>query len=469
MSRRAVVIGAGLAGMLAAAALSTVVDEVIVLERDELPDGPEHRKGLPQGRHAHLLMAGGLAAMEDLVPGVGMREHLLAAGAREISISSGMLALSPEGWFRRFRHEGPHMLTCSRALLDWAVRDAVLANTGVKIRNGQVLELTGSAERVEGVRVSAAGSGEEELTADFVVDASGRGSRVVTWLAELGISDIDEKTIDAGLVNATRVYRTPEGAERFPLTIVQANPYLSRPGRSGMVLPIEGGRWMVSLAGTRGGGEPPSDPEGFLRYTLDLPDPIVGRLISGAEPLTDVHVSRSTSNHRRYLEKARRWPERFVVLGDALATFNPAYGQGMSVAALGARVLSRELRGGGPGAAGLARRVQRGAARSVEAAWTMAVSQDVWFPETRGGTPGFADRLVTRYTRRMIRTATGSYGAASAVWDVTSLTAGPTRLLRPSAILATLSGPPLPAAAGPPLTAGEREVLRGLDRTVGVG
>lgn len=464
MSRRAVVIGAGLAGMLAAAALSTVADHVVVLDRDELPDGPEQRKGLPQGRHAHLLMAGGLAAMEDLVPGVSMRKHLLAAGAHEIPLGSGMIALTPEGWFRRWRHPGPRMVTCTRALLDWAVRAAVLADTGVEIRKAQALELTGSGQRVTGLRVSTA-AGEEELAADFVVDASGRGSRVVTWLKALGISDVREKTVDAGLVNATRLFRVPEGAERFPLTIVQANPYLGRPGRSGMVLPVEGDRWMVSLAGTRGGGEPPSDPDAFLRYTLDLPDPIVGRLISGAEPLTEVHVSRSTSNHRRYLEKVREWPEGFVVLGDALATFNPAYGQGMSVAALGAQVLSRELGRTGLTETGLARRVQRGAARSVEAAWRMAVSQDVWFPGTRGGSPGVADRLVTAYTRRMIRTATGSYGAASAVWDVTSMTTGPTRLLRPSTVLATLSGPPLPTAVGAPLTEEERGVLRALDRT----
>ncbi|MGW0582285.1 FAD-dependent monooxygenase, partial [Streptomyces sp. NPDC002920] len=357
------------------------------------------------------------------------------------------------------------MLTCSRALLDWAVRDAVLTHTDVTVRQGRVAELTGGAARVEGVRVSTA-AGDEELAADFVVDASGRGSRVVKWLAGLGISGIEEKSVDAGLVNATRVYRTPEGADRFPLTIVQANPYLSRPGRSGMVMPIEGDRWMVSLAGTRGGGEPPSDPEGFLQYTLDLPDPIVGRLISGAEPLTDIHVSRSTSNHRRYLEKSRQWPERFVALGDALATFNPAYGQGMAVAALGAGVLGRELAAGtGVTAPGLARRVQRGAAASVNAAWTMAVSQDVWFPGTRGGAPTAADRLVTKYTRRLIRTATGSYRAASALWDVTSLNSGPERLLRPGAVLATLGGPPLPPAVGAPLTPSEREVLRGLDRT----
>ncbi|MEV6111533.1 FAD-dependent monooxygenase [Streptomyces sp. NPDC052109] len=463
MPRRAVVIGAGLAGMLAAAALSASVEEVIVLERDDLPDGPRHRRGLPQGRHAHLLMAGGLAAMDDLVPGTRMRERLLAAGAHEVALGQGLVALTPEGWFRRWRHEGPHMLTCSRALLDWVVRAAVLAGTNVRIRKAQALELTGDARRVRGVRVSTP-DGEHALEADFVVDAGGRGSRVLTWLKELGLSGIEEKTVDAGLVNATRIYRRPAGAELFPVTLVQADPYRGRPGRSGMILPIEGGRWMVSLAGTRG-GEPPADPDGFLRYTLDLPDPIVGRLISGAEPLTEVRINRSTSNVRRYLEKARHWPDGFVVLGDAVATFNPAYGQGMSVAALGAGVLGAELRRGGVLAPGLGRRVQRGVARSVTAAWAMAVGQDVWFPQVRGARPGVADHLVTRYSRRMTKAATGSYRAAAALWDVTSLAAGPTRLLRPDAVLAALAGPLLPALPEPPLTAREWKIVRELDRT----
>ncbi|MFI6204930.1 FAD-dependent oxidoreductase [Streptomyces sp. NPDC051041] len=463
MSRRAVVIGAGLAGMLASAALSTAVDEVIVLDRDDLPDGPEHRRGLPQGRHAHLLMAGGLAAMEDLVPGGSVRERLLAAGAREVSLSSGMLALTPDGWLRRWRRPGPSMIACSRALLDWAVRSAVLAGTRTEIRKARALELLGTARRVHGVRAATA-AGDTDVEADLVVDASGRGSRVVTWLAGIGVSGLRERTVDAGLVNATRVYRVPEGAERFPLTVVHADPYTSRPGRSGMVLPIEGGRWMVSLAGTRG-GEPPADPDGFLRYTLDLPDPLVGRLISGAEPLTDVHLSRSTRNVRRYPEKAPHWPEGFVVLGDALAAFNPAYGQGMSVAALGARVLARELRRSGPDAPGLARRVQRGAARSVDMAWAVAAGQDVRYPGAVGGAPGPADHLVTAYTRRMMKAAAGSYDAARAVWDLTSLRAGPARLLHPAVVLATLAGSPLPPAARPPLTESERKVVRALDRT----
>ncbi|MGW7278074.1 NAD(P)/FAD-dependent oxidoreductase [Streptomyces sp. NPDC054844] len=465
MSRRAVVIGAGLAGLLAASVLSTAgVDEVIVLDRDELPEGPEHRRGLPQGRHAHLLMAGGLAAMEELVPGVSLRKRLLAAGAHEISLSSGMLARTPEGWLRRWRREGPVMLTCSRALLDWTVRSAVLEHCPVEVRKAAVVGLTGSAGRVRGVRVAAVG-GDTDLDADFVVDASGRGTRVVTWLDGLGLAGVREHTVDSGLVNATRVYRVPEGAERFPLTIVQSDPYVSRPGRSAMVLPIEDDRWMVSCGGTRG-GEPPADPEGFLRYTLELPDPIVGRLISGAEPLTDVHLSRSTSNVRRYLEKSARWPDGFVVLGDALATFNPAYGHGMSVAAFGARVLGRELeRAGHLGAPGLARRVLRGAARSADPAWSMAVGQDVLYPGVRGGRPGAADRVVTAYTRRMTRAAAGSFAAASAIWDVTSMRTPPTRMFHPGAVLAALAGSPLAPLTGPPLTPGERSVLRGLDRT----
>ncbi|MFF8570786.1 NAD(P)/FAD-dependent oxidoreductase [Streptomyces sp. NPDC015408] len=465
MSRRAVVVGAGLAGMLAAAVLAAAgVDEVIVLDRDELPEGPHQRRGLPQGRHAHLLMTGGLAAMEEIVPGVSLGKRLLAAGAHEISLSSGMLALTPEGWLRRWRREGPVMLTCTRALVDWTVRAAVLEQARVEVRRAAVVGLTGSAERVRGVRIAAPG-GDTDLDADLVVDASGRGTRVLGWLEGLGLSGVRTRTVDSGLVNASREYRVPAGAERFPLTIVQANPYVGRPARSAMVMPVEGDRWLVSCGGSRG-GEPPADPEGFLRYTLDLPDPLVGRLISGAEPLTDVHLSRSTSNVRRYLEKAPVWPERFVVLGDALGTFNPAYGQGMSVAAFGARVLGRELdRTGGVDAPGLARRVLRGAARSVDAAWSMAVGQDVLYPGVRGGRPGATDRVVTAYTRRMTRAATGSFAAASAIWDVTSMRTPPTRMFRPDAALAALTGSPLPPLAGPPLTPEERGVLGALDRT----
>ncbi|UFR00597.1 NAD(P)-binding protein [Streptomyces sp. Go40/10] len=464
MSHKAVVVGAGIAGLVAAAALSLAEPalRIVVLDRDELPEGPENRRGVPQGQHAHLLMAGGLSALESLFP-VSVRDRLLDAGAHEIALGNGMLARTPDsGWLRRWRRSGPHMITCTRALLDWVVRQALLDSCpNVSIHQATVEGLLGDAGRVHGVRISGAderlGSAVE---ADLVIDASGRGSGSLKWLAGIGITGVEERRLDSGLTNATRIYRTPAGAESFPLTVVQANPYDGRPGRSAMVLPIEGNRWMVSAGGTRG-GEPPQDPEGFLRYTLDLPHPIVGQLIAGAEPLTNVVVSRgrSTSNARRYFERSARWPERFIVLGDALATFNPAYGQGMSVAALGAQVLARELRRTGLAAPGLSRRVLHGAARHVDTAWATAVGMDVLYPGVVGGQPGFADRVAARYARRLTRAATGSFDAAAALWDVTSLRAAPTRVLHPRALLAALTGPPLPHIPEPPLRPAEREIL----------
>jgi 2-polyprenyl-6-methoxyphenol hydroxylase-like FAD-dependent oxidoreductase len=460
LSHRVVVIGAGTAGLLAAAAVSRAAPgaEVLLLERDELPEGPENRRGVPQGQHAHLLMAGGMAAIDALFP-VSVRARLLAAGAHDIALSHGMLALTADAtWFHRWRREGPHMITCTRALLDWVVRRTLLETSRkVTVHRASVEGLLGDAGRVRGVRTGGGDLGPD-VEADLVVDAGGRGSRNLHWLAALGVTGIEERTIDSGLTNATRLYRTPAGAESFPLTIVQANPYSGEPGRSAMVLPVEGGRWMVSAGGTRG-GEPPSEPEGFVGYALGLPHPIVGHLAAGAEPLTGVAVSRSTSNARRYLEKAPRWPERFVVLGDALATFNPAYGQGMSVAALGAGVLARELRRSGLAGPGLARRVLRGAARHVDAAWTTAVAMDVLYPQVKGGRATAAGRLAAAYSRRLTRAATGSYDAAAALWDVTSLTAAPTRVLRPRALLAALTGPVLPPPGEPPLQPSERQVL----------
>ncbi len=468
LPHKAVVIGAGTAGLVAAAALSLAEPtlRIHVLDRDELPRGPENRRGVPQGRHAHLLMAGGLTAMEALFP-VSVRDRLLAAGAHEIALGNGMLARTPDGgWFHRWKRSGPHMITCTRALTDWVLRQILTeARPHVSVHRASVEGFLGDARQVRGVRLgqeTAHGLGRE-LAADLVVDASGRGSGSLAWLAGVGITGVEEKKIDSGLTNATRIYRIPPGAESFPLTLVQANPYDGRPGRSAMVLPIEGNRWMVSAAGTRG-GEPPRDPEGFLRYVLGLPHPVIGHLVSGAEPLTDVAVSRghSTDNNRRYFEKAGQWPERLIVLGDALATFNPAYGQGMSVAALGAQVLAREVQRHGLTGTGLSRRVLRGAARHVDTAWSTAVGVDVLYPGVVGARPGAADRVAAWYTRRLTRAATGTYEAASALWDVTSLTAPAARAMRPGALLAALTGPVLPQTSEPPLQPSERRILEQL-------
>ncbi|WP_432190247.1 FAD-dependent monooxygenase [Streptomyces sp. Tue6028] len=456
MSGHAVVVGGSVAGLLAAAALSQSVD-VTVLERDELPEGPLPRKGIPQSRHAHILLPSGRAAIEELLPAAHLRKRLLAAGAREESLTA-MLGLGPRGWFRRWQPITDELLLtcCSRDLLDSALREAVLGTPRITLRRAQAVALLGTSQRVTGVRVSEDGE-EEDVSADLVVDASGRGSRIEHWLSELGVGPIPADEVDSGLVYASRVFRIPEGAETFPLTQVGADPVGSQPARSGNLVPIEDGQWLVSLGGTRG-GEPTDKPAEFTRFAHDLRHPLIGQLISAAEPISGVSLSRSTRNRRRDFHKAAM-PEGVVVLGDAAATYNPVYGQGMSVAALSAQALQRQAQQTGITAPGFARRVQQAAAKWVTAAYTLSTSQDQWVPGVVGKTPTRLDRVLSRYMSRMALVATTSYRVSAAMCAVTTLQADASRLVHPRLLLATANGPVLPPLEGPQLTQAERDFL----------
>ncbi|GAA2261253.1 FAD-dependent monooxygenase [Streptomyces amakusaensis] len=448
--RRAVVIGGGLAGMLTAAALRGLVDEIRVIESDELPDGPLPRRGLPQAGHVHLLWSGGVRAAEELLPGVTRR--WLAAGARRIPVPTGMVGLSPQGWYRRWRRETHFLIACSRDLLDAVVREQVLEDRAVQVVQRTRAEgLVGTATRVTGVRVRGADGVRRVLEADFVVDASGRGSRAPQFLAELGVGPPAGRTVDLGLVYASRVFRAPPGAEEFPVVSVQADARAGRPGRSAAILPIEGGRWLVTNSGTRG-GEPTDRAEDFEGFARSLRHPVVGELISHLEPLGGVTINRSTRNRRQFFEKVKEWPERFVVIGDAVATFNPVYGHGMSVAAQSAAALREHASEHGLAAPRLARRVQHSVARRVSAAWDLATGQDVFFPGVRGGSPSRTDRVLARYVDRLVKTSTGSFLMTKEFTDVTSLEAPLRTLVKPRVLLAAAVGPRHPPLDGPPLT-----------------
>lgn len=457
---RAVVAGAGLMGLLAAAVLAEA-GEVTVVERDRLPDGPAGRRGLPQARHAHLLWSGGARAVESLLPGTG--ERWLAAGARRIPLPSGLVAMTAHGWLPRLP-EMQYLITCSRDLLDWVVREQVTRHPAVRVLDGaELLGLRGGRGRVTGVAVRTA-AGVERLDADVVVDATGRGSRAREWLRGLGLPPAPEETVDPGLVYASRIFRAPPGSDDFPLVSVQSDPSRPVPARTAVLVPIEHGRWLVTLSGTRG-GRPGGRPEDFERFARTTRHPVVGELISRAEPLTGVTVSRSTVNRRRSFEKTPHWPEGFVVLGDAAATFNPVYGHGMSVAALSALALRAELASGGLRAPGLARRVQRAAAAPVALAWDLATGVDLRYPGVIGAPPGRAARALYRYFDRLMLTATGRAHVARALIDVMTLSAPPASLLHPDIAVAVLRGPGRPSLPGPPLTRAEHDRLAPAPRT----
>ncbi|MDX3804686.1 pyridine nucleotide-disulfide oxidoreductase, partial [Streptomyces sp. AK04-3B] len=425
--------------MLAAVALTGLADRVVVIERDVLPDGPAPRKGLPQARHAHMLWSGGVRAVEELLPDA--TGALRAAGARRAPVTTDMVVLGPRGWFRRWP-ESHHVILAGRDLLDATVRARVLADERVELCSGaEVTGLVGDAGAVTGVRVREGGA-ERVVEAGLVVDASGRGSRAAGWLTELGLPAAERREVDSGLAYASRLYLAPEPARSgYPIVNVQPDPRDAGPGRAGFLLPIEDGRWIVTLNGTRG-GEPSPDGDDFVRFAREeLRHPVIGQLLEQAEPLSEVAFTRSTVNRRHFYERAPAWPDGFVVLGDALAAYNPLYGHGLAVAAQSAVLLRDTVRRHGWGAPGLSRRAQKAVARPVATAWDLAVGQDVFYPGATETGPTRRDRLVAAYVGRLMLTATGNGRMARRVTDVTSLERGPQVLLSPSTLAAAAVGP----------------------------
>ncbi|MEV8550726.1 FAD-dependent monooxygenase [Streptomyces glaucescens] len=452
---RAVIIGGSFAGMLAAAAVAGHADTIAIIESHEIPDGPRPRAGVPQAAHFHTLLSSGAEAIEELLP--GSVAQLVDAGANRVPVTTNVIMYAPEGWYRRWQRTTHFQITASRDLTDSVIRQRVLKTPGVTVhQRTKVTGLLGDAHRVTGVRLRSPAGEETELAADLVIDASGRSSRTPHWLRSFGITGLSEARIDSGLSYASRIYRAPVPTRDWPIINIQADFRRGQP-QAGGIIPIEHDRWHVSLIGPPG-AEPGRDADSFEQYAKTLRHPLVADLLTRATPLTDVTFTRTTTNRRYFYERLRTWPDGFLVVGDAVAAFNPVYGQGMTVAAHGAAAIRRALAAGGLADAAV-RRTQRAIASSVQAAWSLSVGTDIHRPTTSGARPNVVDRLLQRYVSRLSHTATGSHLAATALTDVLMLHAPPLSLVTPKMLVAALRGPGRPELAGPPLSPAERQVL----------
>ena len=455
----AVVVGAGMAGLLAARILAGHFEQVTMVDRDRLPDGPGFRPGVPQSRHLHVLLGRGLECLEQLFP--GFEADLIEAGAPVVD-GSESLWLNAAGWCRRY--QSPiRLLGASRELIEWQARARVTALGNVQVLAGHEavgLLADGGREAVTGVRLRSRGDRGErngptiDVAADLVVDASGRGSRAPQWLAALGYPPPTETCISSRLGYASRQYRIPAGFRGdWRMLVINAKP----PGnaRTGALVPIEGGRWMVALVGA-GPDHPPTDDAGFLEFARGLRSPLLYETIGDAEPVSPIFGYRNTDNRRRQFERLRRWPERFVVIGDASCTFNPIYAQGMTVTAMTAVALDRLLaghrRGAGAGPPGGARRFQRQVARASAGAWTMATTEDLRYPWTEGARPDLPTRVMHRYADRVLEVANGNPSVNTAFVDVVNLRRPPASLLRPRVLLPVLARRRARPLTDPPTT-----------------
>ncbi|GIH67935.1 NAD(P)/FAD-dependent oxidoreductase [Sphaerimonospora thailandensis] len=452
---RAVVLGGGFAGVLAATVLARHADDVIVIESDHYPSGPQVRRGLPQSHHSHVLVTGGARALHTLLPGT--LDALFARGAQLRGIPGDALILSAQGWFRRLDTEA-YLISCSRGLLDQVVRWQALADgavatavsTAVSTWEGsRALGLVGDAARVTGVAVSREGAPAQTIRADLVVDATGRRSKASRWLAEIGAPEIEEVTVSSGLTYSTRVYQAPpELAAEIPAIMLhphaakgrpaQRQPAQRQPAQGATLFPIENDRWVVTLTGTRG-GEPPTDERGFLDFARSLRDPIVADLLAAATPVGGIRPYRDTSNRRRFFERAHL-PVGFAAIGDAAVAVNPVHSHGMSVAALSALRLDRELTRHGIGPS-LFAELPAALAAEAETSWRMAVEQDGERVHDEGARQGEATPFEHRIRTRMAQAVLSSPELAAELFRAQTLISTDGEQDR-SAVFRAMSGQP---------------------------
>jgi 2-polyprenyl-6-methoxyphenol hydroxylase-like FAD-dependent oxidoreductase len=414
-----------MAGLFSARVLADGFDRVTVVDRDPLPDEAVPRRGVPQARHTHVLLEAGRATLEGFFPGYG--EDLLAAGGLVID-GSRDVHFHVEGGYLADPPRRIPLYCASRPLYERLVRRRVAALDGVDLRpNCQFVDYLadGSASTVDGVVVAHDGS-TESLTADLVVDATGRTSRTPAWLADHGYAPppVDEVSIDLAYSTAY-VKRPPDDHRAYVVTPTPPD------ARGVGMLPVEDDRWMVTLFGLHG-DHPPTDRTGYVDFAAGLPTPEPARLLDDHSLATEtVHHYRFPANRRVRYEALDRFPEGLAVVGDAIASFNPIYAQGMSVAALEALVLHDALATGGT--EGLTPRFFDRAAGPVDIAWTMAVGADHQFERTEGPKPRGTD-LINRYLSRLLRRAQVDGALADAFFRVQMMERPPSSLLRPGVV-----------------------------------
>jgi pimeloyl-ACP methyl ester carboxylesterase/2-polyprenyl-6-methoxyphenol hydroxylase-like FAD-dependent oxidoreductase len=437
IGEHAVVIGGSMAGLLAARALTDAYERVTVLDRDTLAGGFGVRRAVPQGRHAHALLPHGHACLNRLLPGFGA--ELVAAGAPTCeSLAETRLVIGGRRLARA--STGVQSLLASRPFIEGHVRRRVRALPRVEVIDGcDALGLVASpdGERVTGVRVlrGADGSAEELMPADLVVAATGRAARLPAWLERLGYERPAEEQLPIGVMYATRHLRLPDGA-LAPDKLVLIGAVPERP-RSLFLFAQEGGRWILPLNGYGADHRPPGHAEGFAAFAATVAPPDVHDAIAAAEPLDDIATHGFPASVRRRYDRLRRFPAGLLVTGDAICSFNPTYGQGMTVAAAEAVALHECLEGG---ADDLARRFFRAARVPIDHAWQMSVGADLALPQVQGRRPARV-RLVNAYMRRLRARAENDADVATAFSAVIGMRQQPQHVLHPAIAARVLRGP----------------------------
>jgi 2-polyprenyl-6-methoxyphenol hydroxylase-like FAD-dependent oxidoreductase len=433
----AVVLGASLAGLVHAVPLASRFDRVTLVDRDVLPVGAEQRGGVPQGHHVHLLVPGGVTRLEALLPGAV--EEVVAQGGHAIPAPEWRFRMGGE--LLRLEDDGICVVGATRPLLESVVRQRVLAMDGVEVLGGwsaRHLTTTSDGARVTGVQLRSQADPDEHrsIEADLVVDATGRGSPSPRWLVDLAYEPPREQRLKVDVHYATRLFhREPGDLGGCRQVLVDVPPHGRR---GGVALAVENDRWQVTLIGILG-ERPHTDLERFTAYAASLWAGDLHEIVDGATPL-DEGVPRAfpSFSWHRYDELARL-PDGYVVSGDAVCSFDPRFGQGMTVAMSEAIALGEVLDEHGLHDVG--RRLLAAAQPTVQDAWDLATGAALAHPDVDGPRP-LSWKLTNAYMERLLPVAHHDPEVATALIRVIGMLDRPSQLMAPGVLWRVLRRQP---------------------------
>jgi 2-polyprenyl-6-methoxyphenol hydroxylase-like FAD-dependent oxidoreductase len=375
--QKALVIGGGIAGLLAARVLSEAYDEVLVVERDARPEQAGARPGAPQSFHLHQVLPRGEQILESFFP--GFLADMQAGGA--FPIQNTLVQMTNSFGTIPFPGDGDGF-TYSRGLLEWVLRERVRALSNVRFLYHQEvsgLATTADSLRVTGIHIRERGQleGQTTLSGDLVIEASGRSSKLPHWLAALGYQLAADERVTAHIGYSTCYYKIPSHKRNVALIVVDPDPargYYT----AGVLKAIEDDTWAVCLS-SAGGEYPPTDAKGFEEGFTHLVSPVLAEMLQGAQPLTEPRGYRLPECVRHHYEQMEQWPAGLLVLGDAFCSFDPIYGQGMTVAAIEATTLATCLREE-QGQPGFERRSLKLMQQAIYPAWWRSTIDDLRWP-----------------------------------------------------------------------------------------
>ncbi len=432
LGERAIVLGAGMAGLLTARVLADRYREVLIIERDPIAEIGEARKGVPQGRHAHALLARGQRILEDLFP--GLQQELTDNGVLSCDLA-GNLRWYFNGAQLKQKESGLLSVSATRPQLEGYVRERVTAFPNVQLRNLTVvngLEHTADNSRVTGVRVTgvAADAKPEVLTADLVIDATGRGSRSPAWLEELGYERPAEEKVKIDLAYTTRLFKLGSDPYGTDLSINS----VAHPGnpRGAFFARLDKDIAMLSLTGLLG-DHPPRDDEGFLEYAKSLDAKEIYQTVKDSVPVDDAVTFHVPASVRRRYDHLTRFPEGFLVIGDGVCAFNPVYGQGMTVAAMEAVALAEHLDQGPARPISFFKELKP----IVDVPWDISAGGDLAFRGVQGKRT-LKGRMGNAYISKLHTAAQFDGRFTAAFFRVAGLVDRPEALMRPSVMLGVL-------------------------------